>query len=42
MFDSEVVIPTIKDEDVRSVIITEKGYRISWPVEDIVPWIVIE
>ena len=29
MFDSEAVIPTIKDEDVRSVIITEKGYRIS-------------
>ena len=28
MFDSEVVIPTIKDEDVGTVIITVKGYRI--------------
>ena len=32
MFYSEAVIPTIKDEDVDTVIITVKGYRISWPV----------
>ena len=42
MFDSETVIPAIEDEDVGTVIITIKGYRISWPVEVIVPWIVIE
>ena len=29
MFDSEAVIPTIKDEDVGTVIITVKVYRIS-------------
>ena len=28
MFESEAVIPSIKDEDVSTVIFTVKGYRI--------------
>ena len=37
MFESETVIPAIKDEDVGTVTITVKGYRISWPLEVRVP-----